>query len=89
MRKTMFNDTIIESVDDDLGLVDAFQDAGDEIYAVIQRDTEDPSKFYFEVMENESGEAVASSDPIFGSVLDTRAYLRGWVKDIQEDLNRD
>ena len=85
MRKTMFGDTVIESTDDDLGLVEAFQMADDAIYAVIRADEEGTGKFNFEVMENESGVTVVSSDPIFGSVLDARAYLRGWVKDIQVD----
>ena len=85
MRKTMFGDQIIESVDDDLGLVEAFQNVGSEIYAVIRADEESTGKFDFEIMENASGETVVSSDPIFGSVLDARAYLRGWVEDVQED----
>jgi len=85
MRKTMFGDQIIESTDDDLGSVEAFQEAGGEIYAVIREDEEGSGMYDFEVMENESGEVVVSSDPIFKTQEEARDYLRQYVSDIQED----
>lgn len=85
MRKTMFGDVIIESADDDLGEVDALQDAGDEIYAAVRPCEEGSGKFSFEVMHNEDGEVIVSSEPIFDSPRAIRAYLQGYVSEIQWD----
>lgn len=81
MRKTMFGDTVIDSKDDDLG--EALVDAGEEIHAVIREDEDEPGKFYFEIMNNDDGEPVASSDPIFQDEQEARDYLNGFISDIQ------
>lgn len=83
MRITAFGDAIVESTKDDMGLVEALQEAGDEIYAVVRADEERSDKFTFEILRNDNGEILVSSDPIFNSHQDARAYLRGWVSDIQ------
>lgn len=85
MRKTMFGDTIIESSEDDLGSVEAFQDAGDEIYAVIRLDEEGSGMYGFEVMRNDDGEGIVSSEPIFATSREAASYLNEWVIDIQFD----
>lgn len=85
MRTTVFGDTVIESDKDDMGLVEALQDAGDNVYAVIREPDEETGKYDFEVMKNESGETVVSSDPIFDTQDAARTYLRGWIRDIQTD----
>ena len=86
MRTTMFGDKVIESVDDDLGLVEALQEEGPEnVYAVVRADEEGSGLFDFEVMRNDDGEAIVSSDPIFESQQAARDYLRGWVSDVQFD----
>lgn len=82
MRKSLFGDWIVESKDDDLG--DALMDAGTEIYAELMEDTaSNPGMWAFEVRNNEDGECVVMSDPIFASRQDARAYVRQWVKDVQ------
>lgn len=84
MRKTAFGDTVIESADDDLGEAIMDHEAG-TIYAPIRKDDmgdggpETKGKFFFEIMENESGEEVASSDPIFDDAQAARKYLTGWL----------
>ena len=83
MRTTMFGDTVIDSTKDDLGLVEDLQEAGDEIYAVIRESEDTPGMYDFEVLQNEDGEMVVSSDPIFDSRDAVRRYLSGWVSDIQ------
>ncbi len=85
MRTTMFGDTVIESENDDLGLVEALQEAGDDVCAVIRAAEEESGKFDFEIMNNDDGEVIVSSEPIFDSQDDAKKYLRGWVKDIQVD----
>lgn len=86
MRETMFSDTIIESVEDDLGSIEAFQDAGsDEIYAIVRLDEEGSGMYEFEVIRNDDGETIVSSDPIFATPNDAANYLHGWVVDIQFD----
>ena len=85
MRKTMFGDTVIESAEDDMGLIEALQDAGDDIYAVVRANEDGSGKYDFEIMNNEDGEVIISSDPIFDSQDAAKAYLRGWVSDIQVD----
>lgn len=86
MRKTIFGNTIIENITDDLGLVEEFQEAGDDIYAIVRLDEEEPSgKCYFEIMHNEDGEMITSSEPIFDDWDDARQYLKGYgVNDIQD-----
>jgi hypothetical protein len=84
MRISMFGDVIIESAEDDLGSVETLQDAGTSIYAIVRLD--DTSGLYdFEVMRNDDGRGVVSSDPIFETSQDAAAYLDGWVEDIQYD----
>lgn len=86
MRETMFGDTIIETIKDDLGLVESLQLAEDEVYAVIRLDeTEGSGLYYFEVMHNEDGDTIASSEPIFATVQDAKDYLKGFVTDIQRE----
>ena len=82
MRKTAFGDLVIESVEDDLGEVTADHEAG-TIYATILFD--DTGDYYFEIMENESGDEVAKSEAIFETSSDARIYLGGWLpaSDIQ------
>lgn len=83
MRTTTFGGTIIESVDDDLGLVDAMMTyVADEVYATVRLDP-DSYKYDFEVMENVDGEILASSDPIFDSRDAVRRYLTSHVSEIQ------
>ena len=76
MRQTMFGDTVIENAKDDLGEAIVDHEAG-TIHAVIRED--EPGKFSFEIMENENGEGVASSDAFFGDINTARTYLRGWL----------
>lgn len=83
MRTTAFGDPIIESITDDLGLVERLQDAGEDIYASIQHDRYESGKWYFEISRNADGESIVSSEPIFENPIDARKYLRGFVKDIQ------
>lgn len=85
MRRTMFGDTIIEDTNDDLGSVEALWDAGDEIYAVIRLDDEGSGMYGFEVIRNDDGEGIVSSEPIFTTSQDAAGYLHGWVSDIQYD----
>lgn len=77
MRITAFGDAIVESTKDDMGLVEALQETGDEIYAVVRADEEGSDKFTFEILRNDNGEVLISSDPIFNGHQDARAYLRG------------
>lgn len=84
MRTSMFGDTIIESAEDDLGGVEALQEAGSAIYAIVRLDGES-GLYDFEVMRNDDGEGVVSSDPIFETSQDAAGYLDGWVDDIQYD----
>lgn len=79
----MFGDTIIENTEDDLGNIEAFQDASGEIYAVIRLDEEGSGMYEFEVMRNDDGEGIVSSDPIFATAQDAVGYLSGWVEEIQ------
>lgn len=80
MRRTAFGDPVIESTEDDLGLLDDLQDAGEDIYATV---SEDAGKFYFEVMHNDDGEGIVSSDPIFDTKEAARDYLQPLVSDVQ------
>lgn len=73
MRQTAFGDTVIETVEDDMGAeVDLCG-----TYATIREDDDDGG-FYFEIQDNESGESIASSDSFFESADAVRSYLRGW-----------
>lgn len=81
----MFGDKVIESVDDDLGLVEALQETDGEVYAIIRADEDKSGKFYFDVLMNDDGQEIVTSDPIFDSQDAARAYLKGWVSDIQLD----
>lgn len=84
MRTNFFGDSIIESESDDLG--DILLEAGDEVYAVVRsNEGEESGKFDFEIMLNESGEIVASSDPIFDNQEAAGDYLRRWITDVQFD----
>ncbi|MEE8372805.1 MAG: hypothetical protein V3R87_03605 [Dehalococcoidia bacterium] len=85
MRQTAFGDVIIESETDDLGSVEALRDAGDEIYAVIRPCEEGSGKFSFEVLHNADGEEIVSSEAIFDSPRAIRAYLQGYVSEVQTD----
>ncbi len=85
MRTSVFGDFIVENVNDDLGLVEPLQDAGDDIYAVIRKDVDEGTgKYDFEIMNNANGEPLVASDPIFDSIADAREFLRYFVHDIQE-----
>ena len=79
MRKTAFGDPIIESKDDDLGLVEALQEAGDEIYAIVRKDEEGSDKFYFEILTNAEGTELVSSEPIFDDEDDVRLPGTAWT----------
>jgi hypothetical protein len=81
----MFGDTIIEDAGEDMGVVEAFMNAGSEVYAVIRLDEEGSGMYEFEVMRNDDGEGIISSDPIFATSQDAAGYLNGWVTDIQFD----
>jgi hypothetical protein len=77
----MFGDPVIESADDDLGLVEELQDAGEDIFATIRQGEE--GKFGFEVCQNETGESVVSSDDVFEDANSARRYLTPFVKEIE------
>lgn len=83
MRTTAFGDVIVESTKDDMGLVEALQEAGDNIHAVVRLDEEGSGKFYFDILRSETAEDIVSSDPIFDSHQDACDYLRGYVSHIQ------
>lgn len=85
MRTTLFGEPIVESVDDDMGLIESLQEAGTDIHAIIYKedDSDKGDKFYFEVRGNEDGEVIVASDPIFNTFDMARAYLGGWVSNIQ------
>lgn len=82
MRTTAFGDTVIESLDDDLGLVEALQES-EGCYALVRADEEGSSHFYFEIMDNESGEPIVTSESIFVDFAAAKGYLKGYVSDVQ------
>ena len=82
MRTTTFGDTIIESTEDDLSEVVELGLMGDEVHAVIRLDEEGSGKYDFEVVRNDDGESVVSSDPIFATRQDAATYLDGWVEEV-------
>ncbi len=85
MRKTIFGDTVIEDVKDDIGEVEALQLAEDEVYAVIGLDEDESGMYFFEVMQNKNGNQIVCSEPIFATIQDAKDYLKGFVTDIQVD----
>lgn len=85
MRTTIFGDMVIEDVKDDMGEVEVLQLAEDEVYAIIRLDDEESGMYFFEVMQNEDGEQLVSSEPIFATIQDAKDYLKGFVTDIQVD----
>lgn len=88
MRYTTFGDPILESIDDDLSVVLRDYDS-DEIYARVMVDevlhSDGTPRWCFDVMTNEDGDSVATSESIFTSEKTCRDYLRTWLaaKDIQ------
>ncbi len=79
MRRTTFGDFIVESETDDMGNAIMDHEIGD-IYAVVQEDEEVAGKFSFEVLENQNGNQVVSSEAIFASADDALKYLSGWLR---------
>lgn len=83
MRRTMGFEQVVDSIEDDLANVSGFLDNMDDCYAVILKDD---ARYYFDLLTNEDGEPIVSSDPIFETEQAVRDYLKGWVSDIQCDL---
>lgn len=85
MRKNLFGEHVIESVDDDLS--DAFTNtAPGSSYAVVS-EYEKTGKFQFAIFYHDSAipfcpppRTRASSDAIFGSENDANEYLSRWFK---------
>ena len=83
MRRTQFGDWIIESTDDDLDTIEAFQEEDGDVYALIYKEGDTSGMFFFDVLRNDDGELVASSDSIFDSQDAAETYLKNWLTDIQ------
>jgi hypothetical protein len=84
MRRSAFNDPIIENDADDLGLVEEFQEAGTEIYALVFEAGEN-GKHSFEIFQNEDGEQIVISEDCFDDFDHVKRYLDGWVNDVQKN----
>ena len=84
MRTSYFGDIVIESVEDDLAMIEALQEAGGDIHAVIYADPDGLGKYDFEIKLNGTGEQIVVSDAIFNSAMEARNYLRYFVHDITE-----
>jgi len=83
MRHTSFGDPVVDSVEDDIGLLDVLQEADGQVYAIVE---EDPAtgKFAFDIVNNGDGESLVTSDPIFDDKKAVEVYLDGFVEDIQD-----
>lgn len=78
MRRTLFGDFYVETVEDDLA--PAFASAGvdpEDCYALV-------SDQVVEIMDNETGEVVATSDDdLFKTTKDATDWAKSWVSDVQ------
>jgi len=87
VRTTTFGGTVIERLEDDLGAVEVLEEAGKKnVYAVVRKDEYGSDNlFYFEVMRNDDGEVLVSSDPVFRDKSTIRRYLHDFVSEVQFD----
>lgn len=80
MRKSVFGDFIVESVDDDMGEALMDHDTGD-LYALV---TKEDGKYAFEIQNSDDGESVVTSEAIFETAHDAKVYLVSFgIREVQ------